>query len=63
MEPTHQVFWNTTDMFKLDGYLYTSDEIRNTPSLFSIVDFDNDGQINEVNEGEPYIDPFPMTVI
>ncbi len=61
MEPTHQVFWNATDMFKLDGNLYTSDEIRNTPSLFDRVDLDNDLQINEVSEGEPYIDPYPMT--
>ena len=61
MEPTHQVLWNATDMFQLDGQLYTSDEIINTPSLFDRVDLDDDGQINEVSEGEPYIYPHDMT--
>ncbi len=63
MEPTHQVFWNLTDMFSLyygDAYhLYTSEQIKGAPSLRSQVDLDHDGVINE--PGEPYIDPHPMT--
>lgn len=61
MEPTHQVFWNATDMFQLDAHLRTSYDIRNTPAYAARVDLDHDTVLNETNEGEPYIDPFPMS--
>jgi hypothetical protein len=61
MEPTHQVLWNSTDMFKLDGHLYTSDVIKTTPALADRVDLDHDGVFNEISEGEDYIDPYPVT--
>ncbi len=59
MEPTHQVLWNATDMFQLDGHLYTANTIKTTPALAARVDFDHDGIFNET--GEPYIDPHPAT--
>jgi hypothetical protein len=59
MEPTHQVFWNATDMFKLDGHLYLSDTIKADTELADRVDIDGDGIFNET--GEPYIDPHPVT--
>ena len=60
MEPTHHVFWNLTDMFSLNGHLYTSTEIKINPDLAQHVDLDNDGHFNE--PGEPYIDPYPITL-
>ncbi len=61
MEPTHQVLWNSTDMFNLDGHLYTSDTIRTTPQYADRVDFDHDTVLNPPDIGEPYIDPYAMT--
>ena len=56
-EPTHHVFWNLSDMFSLNGQLYTAEEIKNNTVLASQVDFDHDGIFNEVDIQEPYIDP------
>ncbi len=61
-EPTHHVFWNATDKFLLNGTLYTSAEIKNTGKLRKEVDLDHDKVFNEINEGEPYIDPHYMTL-
>jgi len=68
MEPTHHVFWNLTDMFSLtvDQYtspyhLYTSEQIKTTPGLAGVVDYDRDGIFNELDKGEPYIDPYELT--
>ena len=47
MEPTHHVFWNLTDMFSLDGHLYTAAEIRADPELLDRA------------AGE-HIDPYPI---
>ena len=47
-EPTHHVFWNLTDMFSLDGHLYTADQIRSNPTLLSLAD-------------GVYIDPYPIS--
>jgi hypothetical protein len=53
-EPTHQVFWNLTDMFSLylpndnTYHLYTADEIRANPDLLSLTN-------------GAYIDPHTMT--
>ena len=57
MEPTHHVFWNLTDMFSLEGHLYTSPYIKEKPSLAHKVDYDRDNVFNEIQIGEPYIDP------
>lgn len=48
-EPTHHVFWNLTDMFSLDGHLYTADQIRSDPTLLSLAD-------------GVYIDPYPISL-
>ena len=68
IEPTHHVFWNLTDMFSLtvDQYtspyhLYTSEQIKATPGLAGVVDYDHDGIFNELDKGEPYIDPYELT--
>lgn len=58
MEPMHHVFWNLTDMFSLNGHLYTADQIRSDPDLTDFVDHDDDGYLNETMEGEAYIDPY-----
>ncbi len=47
MEPTHHVFWNLTDMFSLDGHLYTAEWIRGDPELLE-------------RASGSYIDPYPM---
>ncbi len=57
MEPTHHVFWNLSDMFSINGHLYTSEQIKANPDLVSLVDLDHDGIFNETSIGEPYIDP------
>ena len=46
-EPTHHVFWNLTDMFSLDGHLYTAEQIRANPDLLQ-------------QAGDSYIDPHGM---
>ena len=56
-EPTHHVFWNLSDMFSLNGQLYTAEDIKNDSALASLVDFDHDGIFNETSIQEPYIDP------
>jgi hypothetical protein len=35
MEPTHLALWNLTDMFSLDGHLYTAGTITNDPDLLA----------------------------
>jgi hypothetical protein len=74
LEPTHQVIWNSRDMFNLYGHLYTPEDdpytpeldgIKNTPALAALVDLDSDGIFNEIinpdGPNEPYIDPYNMT--
>ncbi|ADH85873.1 hypothetical protein [Desulfurivibrio alkaliphilus] len=58
-EPDHHVFWNSSDQVVIDKQLYTAEQIRRDPELFSYVDFNNNGILNE--EGEPYIDPYPVS--
>ena len=64
MEPTHNVFWNLTDMFSLnyqDSYhLYTATQIEGDSSLATLVDHDHDGIFNEIDIGESYIDPYDL---
>ncbi|NYT20080.1 MAG: hypothetical protein GKC08_07320, partial [Methanosarcinales archaeon] len=60
-EPMHICLWNATDRFYLDGVLRTGQEIRNDPDLLGRVDFDGDEIVNEVEIGEPYIDPYDLT--
>jgi len=59
-EPTHISVSNSTDRFYLDYVLRTSDEIKADPSLLARVDLDGDGVPNE--DGEPYIDPFDLSI-
>lgn len=59
-EPMHITVWNSTDRFYLDGVLKTADTIKTEEALRNIVDLDKDGEINEVEEGEPYIDPYKI---
>ncbi len=49
MEPAHHVYFNLTDMFAINGHLWTAQQIRDNTSLLSQV-------------GTAYIDPFPMSV-
>ncbi|MFX0199182.1 MAG: hypothetical protein ACFFCW_23920 [Candidatus Hodarchaeota archaeon] len=56
-EPMHITVGNYTDRFYLDGTLRSASEIRSVSNLRARVDLDNDGEINEYLEGEPYIDP------
>jgi hypothetical protein len=58
-EPTHHLFWNLTDMFNLEGHLYTATAIRSMPSLAAVVDFNHNNVLSE--PGEPYIDHHEMT--
>ncbi len=62
MEPTHQVFWNLTDMFSLYYHLYTSEQIKADSNLASLVDYDHDEVFNEIDIGEPYIEPHDKTL-
>jgi hypothetical protein len=57
MEPYHLSILNTSDVFCIDNNIYNAGQIRTTPSLRAMVDFDHDGIVNEYWEGEPYIDP------
>jgi hypothetical protein len=59
-EPTHQVFWNLTDMFALEGHLYTESQITGNPDLLRLVDLDRNGKPND--PGEPYISPRPLSL-
>jgi hypothetical protein len=49
MEPAHHVYFNLTDMFAINGHLWTAQQIRDNTSLLS-------------QAGTAYIDPFPMSV-
>lgn len=49
MEPTHQVFWNLTDMFSIEGHLYTAEQIMANPDLLS-------------RTNGAYINPHPITL-
>lgn len=60
-EPAHHLIWNLSDMFSLEWALYTADYIRGSSTLRNKVDHDHDGILNEVSEGEPYIDPYDVT--
>jgi len=62
MEPAHHVIFNLTDMFLLNNQLKLASEIRSNPGYASYVDLDHDGIFNEVDQGEPYIDPFNISV-
>jgi hypothetical protein len=57
MEPYHLSILNTSDVFCIDNNIYTAAQIKTTPALRAMVDFDHDGIVNEYWEGEPYIDP------
>ena len=59
-EPTHISVSNSTDRFYLAHVLRTANEIKNSPNLLAMVDFDGDGVPNE--EEEPYIDPFDLSI-
>ncbi len=47
-EPTHHAFWNLTDMFSLEGHLYTAEQIMANPDLLS-------------RTNGAYINPHPIT--
>ena len=60
LEPTHHVFWNLRDMLSLNYHLYTSEQAKTLPDLQwfrNKVDLDHNGVFNEIEKGEPYIDP------
>ena len=44
-------------MFSLEGHLYTGEYIKVRPPLAHKVDYDRDNVFNEIDIGEPYIDP------
>ncbi len=48
MEPTHQVFWNLTDMFSLEGHLYKAEQIMANPDLL-------------LRTNGAYLNPHPIT--
>ncbi len=69
-EPMHITTWNSTDYVYINdfsatgeyyGVLATGQQIRDISSLFNAADIDGDGVLNEVSEGEAYIDPHIMT--
>ncbi|MBU0729148.1 MAG: hypothetical protein KKA70_05350 [Proteobacteria bacterium] len=60
-EPDHHVLWNSTDQVVIDNQLYTADQIRNDPAMLDYVDKNNNDVLNEISEGEPYIDPYDVT--
>jgi len=62
MEPAHHVFWNLSDRFSLDGHLYNAEDIKTDPELSKRVDAHDNGTFNDISAGEPYIDPYPMTL-
>lgn len=67
-EPAHFKFANSTDEIVMNGVLTTADEIKNNAFLAAQVDWDSDGIFNEVvivdgvNIGEPYIDPYDVSL-
>jgi hypothetical protein len=67
-EPAHFIFANSTDEIIMNGVLTTADEIKNNAFLAAQVDWDSDGIFNEVvivdgvNIGEPYIDPYDVSL-
>ncbi len=69
MEPTHVVFWNLTDMFSLDGHLYTADQITNDPNLLAktngayIYPYDITFEISSLNESPPINPVIPLTTV
>lgn len=69
-EPTHITVWNSTDYVYVNdplltgkpyGILVTARQIRDDTRLFQAADKDSDGILNEVRQGEIYIDPHVMT--
>ncbi len=72
IEPTHHVIWNLTDMFVLyyqeandpekRYHLYTAEQIKSRTELAELVDYGEKGIFDQVEIGEPYIDPHDITV-
>jgi len=69
MEPTHLVLWNLTDMFSLDGHLYTAGTIINDPDLLAktngayIYPIDMTYEISSLNESPPVNPVIPLTTV
>ncbi len=59
-EPMQISLWNSTDMFYLDGVLKKATDIEGSATLRDRVDLDDDGILNEISIGEPYIDPYNL---
>jgi hypothetical protein len=67
-EPSHIVYSNSTDQIVVNGELTTAENIRNTPWMAQLADWNNNGIFNEidiqdgVNVGEPFIDPYDLSL-
>ena len=68
-EPSHIVFCNSTDQIVVNGELMTSNDVRNTPALAEMADWNLNEVFNEVvidengtNIGEPFIDPYDLSI-